>query len=829
MSENNSNQLNIEKTINIYKELLWQPERTSWKTMFFRCPYHQEKTWSFAVSKDIWVFKCFWCWKSWNIFTLIKDKFPNKTELLWHFYKKNNFYINYKQELINKYSWQIINSYNKEYINKRFLPLSILKNHNVNIFDLKKEQEKDFLNDLKKKYKKIPSHILNEIKEIFNEVVEKHKVILWLKSKNIKNSIDSDYFIFANPQPDKSKSPKYKNEKGKKTDKYFYIGRWDDTHITVMEWFFDSFIYNLFSKRTVNLLLWNSKNLDYNNKNIIFFTDNDSAWFSFMVWYDVEKIFLNNNIDFLLYGLFYKEILNELEEYLTWFYDEYIDEIHTLLNNKNNIIFLLKIKDINDLYRILLKTFYILEKKFLEWWLKWYLEKILKGNESIFSYINKNVDIKDNNTFENLFKKEYMNFFNKIFTSSLDNNLLPKTQFIVIYFFYWIIINKKNNIILEQQEIAGLIEKYKKDEDNENQLLAILSLYNSDSNKDIYLFLQLLFFYTWNVSTTLQILANIIFKNKTNLNNYIDDYLNSFSNEYKLNTTIIQMIDILYRIQFINETNYNKLRKKYIWKLDEEENNTDEIIKNFNDDEGQDFIIDSLFLHVFDEQWYYKEIMNKNKRIFGYIINTLDTFKNLDTIDNKTLYKNNKGTEFMRINKMIKATMLFLEIIKNKKYKNMFNSFFTEEELKIDEKYFNMESSKILNIYKHLWFDITSLSKIESFIVKFNWIDMSINNMGVLYKDLLDIENNDDVDVFIEEYWFNKEQDVLNKIVKDLDIENNNIQNIIDFNKKYKEQIEELLKEINRNKKVINYLNKKFGNIYYFIQHINYINKLIDF
>ena len=47
--------------------------KKSWRNYIWLCPFHQEKTPSFVVSPDKQIFKCFWCWKWWNVITFIKE------------------------------------------------------------------------------------------------------------------------------------------------------------------------------------------------------------------------------------------------------------------------------------------------------------------------------------------------------------------------------------------------------------------------------------------------------------------------------------------------------------------------------------------------------------------------------------------------------------------------------------------------------------------------------------------------------------------------------------------------------------------------------------
>ena len=56
-------------------EIVWEYVnlKKTWKNYTALCPFHSEKTPSFVVSPDKQIFKCFWCWKWWNVITFIKE------------------------------------------------------------------------------------------------------------------------------------------------------------------------------------------------------------------------------------------------------------------------------------------------------------------------------------------------------------------------------------------------------------------------------------------------------------------------------------------------------------------------------------------------------------------------------------------------------------------------------------------------------------------------------------------------------------------------------------------------------------------------------------
>ena len=81
--------------------------KKTWKNYTALCPFHNEKTPSFVVSPDKQIFKCFWCWKWWNVITFIKeienvdfyDALKILANKLWIDIKKyqNNFSTNQKE------------------------------------------------------------------------------------------------------------------------------------------------------------------------------------------------------------------------------------------------------------------------------------------------------------------------------------------------------------------------------------------------------------------------------------------------------------------------------------------------------------------------------------------------------------------------------------------------------------------------------------------------------------------------------------------------------------------------------------------------------------
>ena len=49
------------------------PLKRAWSNFSACCPFHWEKTPSFMVSPTKQIFKCFWCWKWWNVFSFIQE------------------------------------------------------------------------------------------------------------------------------------------------------------------------------------------------------------------------------------------------------------------------------------------------------------------------------------------------------------------------------------------------------------------------------------------------------------------------------------------------------------------------------------------------------------------------------------------------------------------------------------------------------------------------------------------------------------------------------------------------------------------------------------
>lgn len=56
-------------------DIVWEyvDLKKSWNNYKWLCPFHNEKTPSFIVSEDKQIFKCFWCWKWWNVITFMKE------------------------------------------------------------------------------------------------------------------------------------------------------------------------------------------------------------------------------------------------------------------------------------------------------------------------------------------------------------------------------------------------------------------------------------------------------------------------------------------------------------------------------------------------------------------------------------------------------------------------------------------------------------------------------------------------------------------------------------------------------------------------------------
>ena len=68
LTEDILNSIDIIDIISQYVDL-----KKSWRNYIWLCPFHNEKTPSFVVSEDKQIFKCFWCWKWWNVITFLKE------------------------------------------------------------------------------------------------------------------------------------------------------------------------------------------------------------------------------------------------------------------------------------------------------------------------------------------------------------------------------------------------------------------------------------------------------------------------------------------------------------------------------------------------------------------------------------------------------------------------------------------------------------------------------------------------------------------------------------------------------------------------------------
>lgn len=70
-----------------------------WNNYKWLCPFHNEKTPSFVVSEEKQIFKCFWCWKWWNLIS-----FVNEIENI-EFYEA--------LQVLSKKAWLEMNDYRK--------------------------------------------------------------------------------------------------------------------------------------------------------------------------------------------------------------------------------------------------------------------------------------------------------------------------------------------------------------------------------------------------------------------------------------------------------------------------------------------------------------------------------------------------------------------------------------------------------------------------------------------------------------------------------------------------------------------------------------------
>ena len=172
--------------------------KKTWKNYTALCPFHNEKTPSFVVSPDKQIFKCFWCWKWWNVITFIKeienvdfyDALKILANKLWIDIKKyqNNFSTNQKELNLKE---QLL-AVNKAALN--FFHKQIFENEKpLNYLTSQRHLSKEIILKYKLGYAPKSSNFIDYLKDKWfsQEII----VQAWLAKKSASGSL---YPFFTN-------------------------------------------------------------------------------------------------------------------------------------------------------------------------------------------------------------------------------------------------------------------------------------------------------------------------------------------------------------------------------------------------------------------------------------------------------------------------------------------------------------------------------------------------------------------------------------------------------------------------------------------------------
>jgi len=386
--------------LSLYVELLGEPVRKTPSYRFRLCPFHKEDTPSFAVRLENGLFKCFWCWKSWNIYTLAK--FLDKNLDIEN---KNKTFIDFKQLMIKYwYLSDIWISYLKERWIIDFDKYSFFDK--VDIEKIKKEtKNKTIIKNIEKKLEEFKNRLIIPIKYL-----DTNKIKYWR------------YFIGRSLD---GKDPKYKNERLKKEFRNFFIWNIHNKELIITEGFFDWYLLNVLLNKSVVLLLGENKLQNLVNKTLYFFTDNDERWYNFVVSSLSLSTYYNNK-EIIFWPLVFKNIVLYLNKFFKKSEIKILDQFN----------FLLQVKDINELVIILTKILYLKDLN----------KEITKENiEKI--QINYDIILKYKNFLQEIFKI--------VFSSRIDYD-----TGLIIVFFLNILQKKELNFIDIEQTVALLNDFY---------------------------------------------------------------------------------------------------------------------------------------------------------------------------------------------------------------------------------------------------------------------------------------------------------------------------------------------------------------------------------
>jgi len=756
--------INLDKVFETYNKLLHWPEKETGTSFFYKCPYHQEKTSSFAVKKDNGIFKCFWCWKSWNIITLIKDHFSwQQNELfqfLWLWYNgwknKRNFNVKdyIKKEIINTLPSKIeqrLDEKNIMYLKGRWFTREFISKYNffnLNNNIINKVIEKGSI-DLWNRLKDVDNKDKQEeIKKYNNKLLKKYKDFLEKQSKYYndyliiptayKNNFTNNYmFIWRNIS---SKNwPRYKNEQLNKNWKTFWIWKNNDNIITIMEWSIDWMIYNNFTNKTVNLLLGANK-MSYENKIITFLTDNDQAWFDFL-WnlYDFDSMFYNNNINYIFWAISYKELFKNF--FLKYISDKYQYDIESeifinIINWYWKIIE--EIKDLNELYKFLIKLLFITEQTLGKNNTENFLEQVglnevltLGFNEIPYDFIERKDIQKDISEFVNIFDK-----------ANIEQN-----TFIIFFFYYNILKNRVD--LLDNIDFQFFIDKLK-DQDNISDIV-IENIKKILIKRNPYFIMSAFLYYFW-IENFIKISNLLLYKtnNKDKIEkNIVKEFL-SFVKTYKIILLQSEILYLLKKVDVITDKQY----KQIIINI---ENQSVKVIENDNVD----------YWKILKSKMYYWRIfiIPLIYSLFNYDEKSKNILSNLIAKDNKDIL-NLIGL----MNNINKSNIInFSDIKKINDLKSVFQKFINKT---------IWEDFKIANIWKDFlnifWLDqINNLSEISYIIEQMNKNDIEENIELMWLGNLLRLRSNKDINSYVDKYNIDNQElkeniaDTLNDLNKD--------------------------------------------------------------
>jgi len=651
------NVIDIDKVLEWYKLLLWYPEKETGTSIFYRCPFHHEKTPSFSIKKSNGFYKCFWCWKSWNIITLINEKFPDKKEELFQFlglklWFRNNYNINYKKIIIQNLPNLIENRLSKEwiqYLKSRGLTKKMIKEYNF--FQFSQAFNKIIDNFRKKNLdtsKQDNKTNINKILENLRKKLEKYMqyyewyLILPISYKSLTEN--SYYFIWRLIE-DNPRKPRYKNEKMNKNKKTFYIWSFADKDITLIEGGIDWCIYNYWTWNSVNLMLGANK-FDFQNKIVRFLTDNDQAGWEFTYLTDLDNLLENNNVYYNIYWITFKEIFEYiLIKYIPDKYNKEIklEKIYDLIETSyyNSV---LNLKDINDIYLFIIKLLFVIEETI------W--KNKIDLNKLTFDFVQ-SINISNiSESFVDSISKDIKKIIN-----FLVPNIESNTYLILLAYYYFL--KQKINRI-DWIEFKFLIEKVR---ENSNKIKTQNIDFILERLKEVVLikrnpyFVISLLTYYFDLKTTIYILNLLLFKNLENLNKQFEKWLiSNFFKEFKIEQNQEYILFLFKTLNILSEETYNKLTKEVI-KEQKRRNNSEDVINLDN---------------IYKANYYYNPLYSlpallfifRNEKSFIYdeIVQIIDDEIYLDIINLIDLL-NNKKIDLKRFNDMKKIDLL-IKILK---------------------------------------------------------------------------------------------------------------------------------------------------------------------